>query len=157
MTNEQQMEKSLMTLKIIWTAILASLAVYLVVGRLVVPSLPAPVDRQVYGTLRLVLYALALVTLASSRIVRKLILGARRNRASDEQSPTPAVISRYFGAVIASLAMSESVGIYGLVLYLLGKDTADFYLLLGLSAAAVIYYRPRREELDGLFQQGPSA
>jgi hypothetical protein len=33
--------------------------------------------------------------------------------------------------VIASLAMSESIGIYGLVLFLLGKNSTDLYLLVG--------------------------
>jgi hypothetical protein len=55
--------------------------------------------------------------------------------------------------VIISLALCESVGIYGLVLFFLGKNTMDLYLLLGVSAAAMIYYRPRKDELLNLLQE----
>ena len=34
-----------------------------------------------------------------------------------------------------------------LVLFILGKHAVDLYLLLGISAAAMIFYRPKKEEL----------
>jgi hypothetical protein len=64
-------------------------------------------------------------------------------------------MQKYTSAVIASLVMCEGVGIYGLILFLLGKDATDLYLLLGISAAAMVYYRPKREELVNLSQERP--
>jgi hypothetical protein len=41
--------------------------------------------------------------------------------------------------MIVSLAMTESVGIYGLVLFFLGKNTMDLYLLIAVSAVAMFF------------------
>lgn len=152
MINEQEMDRGMMTLKIIWSALLASLGIYLVIGRMVAPSMPPAVGSETLGMLRIAIYLLAFATLIASRHVRKLIL-ARGSRAAGplRTAPSP-IMPRYTSAVIASLALCESVGIYGLVLFLLGKDITDFYLLLGISAAAMIYHRPKKEELDRLYQ-----
>ena len=56
-------------------------------------------------------------------------------------------VSKYIAAMIVSLAMSETIGIYGLVLFMLGKNTMDLYLLIFISAAAMFYYRPQKEKI----------
>jgi len=155
MMGEQETNRGLAALKIIWWAMLLSLAVYWVAGRMAAPGMKAAMGDEAFGTLRSVLYALGFATLVASRFVRRLIMAAK-GRAVDRPNARPVpVMQRYASAVIASLAMSESVGIYGLILYLLGKDTVDLYLLLGISAAAMIYYRPQQDELAGLSQRQP--
>jgi hypothetical protein len=57
--------------------------------------------------------------------------------------------SREDAAVIVSLAMGESVAVIGLVLYLLGGNRTGLFLLLGISAAAMVHHRPRAEERAG--------
>ena len=155
MITEQEMSRGMMTLKIIWSAILMSLAIYAVVGRLIAPSLPPPLDGEGFATLRLALYAIGVATVIGSRYVRKLILAGGSRPAGPLRERPGSVMPRYTGAVIASLAMCESVGIYGLVLYILGRDATDLYLLLGIAAAAMVYYRPKREELAGLVKNNP--
>jgi hypothetical protein len=153
MINEQEIDRGMITLRIIWSAILVSLGIYLVVGRMVAPNMPPAMGDEALGTLRIALYTLSIATLVASRYVKKLILArGSRSAGAIQASPSP-VMPRYTSAVIASLAMCESVGIYGLVLFLLGKDITDFYILLGVSAAAIAYYRPRKEELAGLDQE----
>lgn len=147
MTTEQDSERVLAAAKIIWLALLGSLALYLVVGRLAAPRFASPMSGETYAVLRTALIALGIVTLIAAKYLRRLILGAGQDRRAT-------VPQRYASAVIASLAMSESVGIYGLVLYLLGKNEMDLYLLVGISAAAMFYFRPRPEELRGLSQPG---
>ena len=46
MINEQEMDRGMMTLKIIWSALLASLGIYLVIGRMVAPSMPPAVGSE---------------------------------------------------------------------------------------------------------------
>jgi F0F1-type ATP synthase membrane subunit c/vacuolar-type H+-ATPase subunit K len=152
MINQLEIDKCMMTLKIIWAAIMMSLAVYLVVGRLVAPNMPSTMSNESFGMLRMALIALAIATLIAARFVKKLILSGGNRSAGPLQARPASANQKYTSAVIASLAMSESVGVYGLVLFLLGKEATDLYLLLGVSAAAMVYYRPRREELTGLDQ-----
>ncbi|MGZ3569412.1 MAG: hypothetical protein ACXU9W_11555, partial [Thermodesulfobacteriota bacterium] len=42
--------------------------------------------------------------------------------------------------------------VFGLVLFLLGKNRMDLYLLILISAAALLIYRPRKDEVIGLSQ-----
>jgi hypothetical protein len=49
--------------------------------------------------------------------------------------------------------MSEAIGIYGLILFLLGKNQNDLYLLTALSAAAMTLYFPKKEEVVNLAER----
>lgn len=150
MIAEQEIDRLLMVLKIVWLALLGSLALYLAVGRFVGPEFASPVSKETFAIIRAALLALGFVTLVAAKYVRGLILGpGGRAAGPDRQASLP---QRYSSAVIASLAMSESIGIYGLFLFLLGKNEMDLYLLVGISAAAMYYFRPRREELINLLQ-----
>jgi hypothetical protein len=147
MIAEQDVDRTLAVLKIVWLALLGSLVVYVIVGRLVAPGLTSLLSAEAFPMLRTALYALGLITLIGAGYMRRLILAARGPSASPVQAGLSPLLQKYSSAVIASLAMSESVGIYGLVLFLLGKNTMDLYLPVGIAAAALFYFRPRREEL----------
>ena len=67
-----------------------------------------------------------------------------------DQSDQPRALARYTTAVIISLALSECIGIYGLVLFLLGDEYQTLYIFIGAAAAAMFYFRPKREELVDL-------
>lgn len=62
-------------------------------------------------------------------------------------------IVKYGTAVIVSIAISESIGIVGFVLFLLSKDFPTLYILAGISAAAMLYHRPKMIELDKIASQ----
>ena len=62
----------------------------------------------------------------------------------------PPYIAQYATAVIVSLALSESIGIYGFVLFLLGGGFKTLYTFIGISAVAMVFYRPKREEMEKL-------
>jgi hypothetical protein len=49
--------------------------------------------------------------------------------------------------------MSEAIGLYGLVLYLLGSNQTDLYSLTVLSAAAMTLYFPRKDEVIQLAEK----
>jgi len=56
--------------------------------------------------------------------------------------------------MIVAWALSESIGVFGLVLFLLGKNPTDLYLLILISAVAMLIYRPRKDEVISLSQKG---
>ena len=152
MISEPEMEKGMMTLKIIWLALMMSLAIYGIVGRMIAPGMGSTMSREAFGMLRMALYALGFATVIASCFIKKLILAGKGQAIDPTQARPASVVQRYTSAVIASLAMSESVGLYGLVLFLLGKDETDLYLLLAISALAMAYHRPKRDELANLYQ-----
>ncbi len=58
---------------------------------------------------------------------------------------------RYFGAVVASCALNESVVVLGLVLTLITKDAADIIPYFGLAFGANALLFPTKEKLRRFF------
>ena len=152
--SDEEIGKGLMTLNIIWFAMLVSLAIYLFVGLHVSGNLEGSMDQDTFATLKYSLYIVTFITLIITRYVRKLILSAKggckqaaNNSRSLGQNPA---FQKYATASIVAWAMSESIGIYGLVLFFLGKNTSDLYLFILVSAAAMFMYRPKKDEILSL-------
>jgi hypothetical protein len=152
--SEQEPDKRLMTLRIIWFAMLTSLAVYWFVGIQVGTNVKSSVNEDTFGILRTVLYALAFAILIATRYIRKLILSGKSQVSPETQVLKHPALQKYSAATIVALAMSESIGIYGLILCFLGKNSTDLYLLILISAAAMVMYRPRKDEMLNLVQEG---
>jgi hypothetical protein len=153
MITDEELGKGLLTLKAIWFSMLVSLALYLFIGLQVATNLQIPMNEDTFAVLKSALYVLAFVTLIITQYVKKLILSAKGQYRPAIQGYRHPVIQKYTTAMIVAWALSESIGIYGLVLFLLGKNPTDLYLLLLISAAAMFMYRPRRDEVISLFQK----
>jgi hypothetical protein len=158
MIPDEELDKRLLVLKIIWFAMLASLGAYLAVALVAAPTLPPSTDIAFMSALRTILFAVGVVILVATRHVRKLVLSGREQPASGAaRIAGPPAIQRYATAMIVSLALSESIGIFGLVLFFLGRNPADLYFLLAVSAVAMTLYRPRKEEVLELMRERPGA
>lgn len=134
----------------IWGAILASLGVYLVVCINVEKFVQVNIAPDFpLTTIKYALFAMACVTIVGVHIFRKFLLAPGRSVVNSMQmsSVQHPAIAKYTIAVVITSALLESIGIYGVVLFLLAKDTRSLYQLLIISAAAMIYFRPRKEEL----------
>ncbi len=153
MITEQELDKQLMTLRIIWFAMLMSLAVYLFAGIQVGTDVQPPINEDTFGILRTVLYVMAFAILIATRYIRKLVLSGKSQVNQPVQGLKHPVLQKYSAATIVALAMSESIGIYGLILFFLGKNSTDLYLLILISAAAMVMYRPRKDEILNLVQK----
>ena len=150
-------EKRLLTFWIIWAGIFGSLFIYVLIchqwgeeiRQTASPKIPLDLMRNV-------LYGVAISTLVLTHFVRKFML-AERSGGSGPTSLKPqlnsnqsSLISKYATAMIVSLALSESIGIYGFVLFLLGDSFRTLYIFVGISALAMFFYHPKREELETL-------
>lgn len=153
----ERIGRSLLTFKLIWGAMLFSLVIYLFAGSYLSRSLaPGLSDPETLYVVRTVLYSLSLVTLAVTKFLRNRVLAKARESArtptgeGGAAAQSAPVLASYGTAMILSLALSESIGIYGLVLSLLGSDTKDLFILIGVAAGAMVYYRPREDEVVSL-------
>ena len=54
--------------------------------------------------------------------------------------------SRYLVTVIVSMALVEVVGVFGLVMFVLGDGFNTLYIFTGLSALGLFLYRPKVDE-----------
>ena len=68
-------------------------------------------------------------------------------------SNKPAYLLKYRYGIFLPIAISASPVFYGFVLFMLGGDALIFYLFLIISALAVLYHRPKKEEIIELLQK----
>ena len=150
-------EKQLLILWIIWASMVGSLLIYVFIchqcgdqiRRTASPNFPLDLMRNI-------LYGIAIFTVFLIHILRKSMLTARSGGSGPMSlkslllSNQPSFLAKYTTAVIVSLVLSESIGIYGFVLFLLGDDFRTLYIFIGISGLAVFFYRPKREELETL-------
>jgi hypothetical protein len=106
------------------------------------------------GIVKNILYIVVIVTLVITYFFRKIMLSGNSGQSESNvdnlklfESQAP-FIPKYTTAIIVSLSLSESVGIYGLILFFLGDKYQTLYIFIGISALAMIYFRPKREDIE---------
>lgn len=152
----KQLDTGWRVILIIWGAILFSLFIYLVVCILIKDQLQISINSDLpIETIKYALFGVSFITLFVVYYLRKFLLRINNStvNSSQSQSPQNPAVGKYTVAVIVTSALLESIGIYGVVLFLMTKDTSSLYQLLIISAAAMIYFRPRKDELLNLSAQ----
>lgn len=143
------------TLWVIWGAMLVSLFIYIVVCHVLSKGFVSAGGFDLpIGLLRKILAVIGAVVVLVAYFMRRSILSGK-NRIPQPKPVertagwnTNPFVAQYVAVVIVSLAMSESIGIYGFVLFLLGDSFQTLYTFIVVSALAMIFYRPKREELE---------
>jgi F0F1-type ATP synthase membrane subunit c/vacuolar-type H+-ATPase subunit K len=95
--------------------------------------------------LRCLLLGITLVEFFAIRIVKKMILsgGGRISALSNQGDPLLSKVQKLFTAAIVTFAFCESAAIYGLVLFIIGGNSFDFYLFIFLSLVLFAVYFPK--------------
>jgi hypothetical protein len=154
---KEAVNKGMLTLWVIWGAMLGSLFIYIVFchllgggsGRVEGFDLPIVLLRKILAGIGIVVLLLAYFMRRSMRSVRTGILQPKLGERMAGWNTAP-FVGKYTTFVIVSLALSESIGIYGFVLFLLGDSFQTLYTFIAVSALAMIFYRPKRKELEKL-------
>jgi uncharacterized integral membrane protein len=151
------LDRGMRTLWFIWAAMLVSLLMYVFIchqpgiGFKGVGGTDFPI-----GLLRNIFFSVGIAVWFMAYFMRRSMLSVRAGISKPKpvehmvKWDGPPFIARYATAVIVSLALSESIGIYGFVLFLLGGGFKTLYAFIGISALAMVFYRPKREEMEKL-------
>lgn len=125
----------------LWASLLGTLAVYVLICHIFGHRIKFDLGPDMpVGLIKNILVFVSALEIVAAGFIRKFLLTLRK---SPENSR---IIERYTAAVLVSLALSESVGIYGLILFFISKDFPTLYSFIALSAAAMVFYRPKTEE-----------
>ena len=103
-----------------------------------------------------ILYGVAIAELLFAYCFRRVMLRVRSYKSEEKlirhasESSKPPFIVRYNIALLSSLALSESIGIYGVLLFFLGGGFQTLLNFIAISAMAMLLFRPKRKELQEL-------
>lgn len=142
--SEQQLQSDLVTAGIIRAVSLMSLMALLVICHIYADTIQIGLDEQQRIIIRTVLYVVAILTFPVLKFTRHVMLRLQRNKKSPK--------SRYLLAITVTMVISESIGIYGFVMYVLGDSYNTLYILTMLSALAMFLHKPDKEEYKALFE-----
>lgn len=130
------MKQALLTQRIVWGALMASVVIYGVVAYVLsTTNEPQPIDP----TLRWALAAAAVFTAMASITLRRIKLPALAeepspyHRAAPVEAAPPEVLGELMTAYILTWALSEAVAVFGLVLAIISY-TYEAYLPYALAA-----------------------
>ncbi|MDH4318529.1 MAG: hypothetical protein OEV64_09085 [Desulfobulbaceae bacterium] len=148
----ERVDKGWLLILVIWSAILLTLALYIGLCYFIkIPSDSAKIPADVLTKIRYILLGISVAELFIIRFVRKLALKVRAGEEVDAcgSGQHPAV-AKYFAATLVSAALAESIAIYGVVIYFMSGDVSLLYPFVIIAAAAMLYFRPRKDELHAL-------
>jgi F0F1-type ATP synthase membrane subunit c/vacuolar-type H+-ATPase subunit K len=150
-------QNQLLILWIIWGAMVVTLGIYVIICHLLGDGLQQSLELEFpLDMLRNILYGVGIFTLFLAHFVRRFILTPRTGGSGSMASKPPplndqsSVMGKYTTAMLLSLAFSESIGIFGLVLFFLGDSLQTLYIFIGISALGMFHYRPKPEEIEKL-------
>ena len=150
MITDEQLDRELSRLKIIWFGMLGSLALYLIIALQVAPNIQVSLDKSIFNVVKTVIYLFTLIIIVITRYIRRFILSGKSQQGQGIQSFQSLTLQKYTTVMIVAWALLECIGIFGLILFFLGKNSTDLYLLLIISAVAMLWYRPKKDELVSL-------
>ena len=148
---KKDVEQGFVRIYIIWGGLFFSLFIYMAIALFVGDEIRKGMMNQIPISLfRNILLCVSAVEIIVIGLLRKKILSKDTHENPESRQIvtgqfTP--ISQFMTATIISSAIAESIGIYGLVLYFLGASIGNFYLFIVISAAVMLFYRPKKEEL----------
>lgn len=127
---------------------LAMLAAYIIICHTVGERLQQPLPEAQRVLVRTILYVIAIVTFPLTNLIRHIQL--RLNQTMPCSPATQGAVAtakiRYLVTVIVSMSLVEVVGIFGLVMFMLGDGFNTLYIFTGLSALGLFLYQPKVSE-----------
>ncbi|MDA8100761.1 MAG: hypothetical protein M0042_14185 [Nitrospiraceae bacterium] len=155
------LKKAYRTVSVIGLAMIASVFVYSIVvsfledGR--IPAAAPQVDELTANTVKFVLLGIAAVLFFVIRIVNRQILSRSADQSAmsikqGEQAGLSPAIQRLVTAAVVSFALCEAPAVFGLVIYILGRNTTDFYLFMLISLFFFSVYFPKYSQWETWLQ-----
>ncbi|MCF7969763.1 MAG: hypothetical protein K9L22_01170 [Methylococcaceae bacterium] len=139
--SEQEIQADLLGAGIIRAVALMSLVAMVAICHIYAEQIQLGFELQERVVLRTVLYVVAILSFPVMKFIRHVLVRLSQSGDSDKSAKR-----RYLSVIIISMAMAESIGFYGLLMYVLGDSFNTLYIFIGLSALAMFLYQPKKEE-----------
>jgi len=142
----EQLKADLILPWVIVGIMLVMLATFLIVCITFGDEIQQPLPEAQRVLIRTILYVVAIVTFPLTNLLRHIQLRLNQTMPHSSTAPGDIAKTRYLVTVIVSMALIESVGVFGFVMFVLGDNFNTLYIFTGLSALGMFLYRPKVDE-----------
>jgi len=152
--------------KIIASIMMVSLLIYVIIAEFYILENIKVTFSEIL-IFRYILYAIAVSEIFLIFILQKLMLqkssklpsylrDSLKQRYQNRETPVDdqeiTFSQHLLSTTIITFALCESIAIYGLILFILGKQKQDLYLLVGLSLILMLVFFPNLEKWKDLLE-----
>lgn len=147
-----ELKKAYKIAKIIGVAMLISVFVYggvtEVIKAVMFKNTGVPFEGFVPGApflvkLKFILFLLAIAQFVMIRFIRKAPLKVKETEGAGKKPDISALAGKLISSALITYAFADSIVIYGLVIFLIGGSSADFFPFFILSLGTFLIYFPR--------------
>lgn len=134
-----------------WFIVLAvtlSVAGYVFACQYLGTELQIGVEESQRVFIRTVFYVIAIVLFPFTTLLRHILL-----RLNQTMPGETSAAQRYLLTVVVTQGLVEIVGIFGLLMFILGDDYNTLYIFSTMAALGIFLHRPRLSELIGIHQR----
>jgi len=149
--NQPQINTALTLAWVIDGFMFFTLVVYLILCHTLGNELKTPIDEEQRLLLRTVLYVLTIIGLPITNLIRHVQLRLNQTMPLTTNDYMKEARRRYLSTVIVSLTLVDGIGLFGLVMFMLGDGFNTLHIFLGLSALGLFLYRPKADEYLGVY------
>lgn len=138
-------------LKLPWLIVALSAAVLivlLVLSQTLGQDFRQPLPESTREWLRTALYAVAIVTLPITNLLRHVQMRLNQTMPLEGKPYQQAAKRRYLITIIVSMSLIQSPGIYGFVMFILGDSINTLSIFILMSALGFYLYRPKLDEYE---------
>jgi len=142
-------------LKLPWLIVgimLVMLTTYLVICFTIGTELQQPLPEITRVKIRTALYIVAIVSFPMTNLLRHIQLRLNQTMPLTQANFQAEAKKRYLVTVIVSMALMESIGAFGFVLFMLGDGNNNLIIFTGLSVLGLFLYRPKLEEYSHIVE-----
>lgn len=160
----EQLKSNLILPWVVLSIMLVMLAATIIVCQTIGGQLQQPLPEAQRVLIRTILYVIAIITFPLTNLIRYIQLSLNQTMPyslsehgnGDSTDAGGGIIAeakrRYLVTIIVSMTLIESVGAFGLIMFILGDDFNTLYIFTGLSALGLYLYRPKADEYLGIIE-----
>lgn len=156
----EQLKSDLILPWVIVGMMLTMLAAYIIVCHTLGEQLRQPLPEAQRVLIRTVLYIVAIATFPLTNLIRHIQLRLNQTMPLPdvthqhdfytEDGIVALAKNRYLVTIIVSMSLIEVVGVFGLIMFVLGDGFNTLYIFTGLSALGLFLYRPKTDEYSAI-------
>jgi hypothetical protein len=149
-TTPEPFKSDLISSWLFQATMLLMLGVYLIACLLYGDELQKQMPEAERIIIRSLLYVLAIITFPLTNLIRHIQLKLNQTMPFLGNDAKIEAKKRYFFTTMVSMLLIESLGVYGLLMFIWGDTVNTLYIFLGLSTLGMYLYRPKFNEYKSI-------
>lgn len=149
--NQEQIDAALKPAWLLNAFMSIGLATIIIICQAVGDEFVTQMAEQNRIMLRTALYMVAIIVFPLTNLLRHIQLRLNQTMPTLNHDPLSETKKRYFATVVVSLSLINSMGMFGLVMFILGDGFNTLYIFLAMSALGLFLYRPKANEFLAVF------